>query len=42
MAGACPGYQVGHVIPLPCGGPDEVGNMQWQTMEGAKAKDRIE
>jgi hypothetical protein len=29
-------------LPLGCGGPDAVSNMQWQTVAGAKAKDRWE
>lgn len=40
--GACPGYVVDHIKPLACGGPDKPENMQWQTVEEAKAKDRIE
>jgi hypothetical protein len=40
--GACPGYVVVHVIPLKRGGPDAPGHMQWQTIEAAKAKDRVE
>jgi hypothetical protein len=40
--GACPGYIVDHIRPLKRGGPDTPGNMQWQTEEAAKAKDRIE
>ena len=27
--GACPGWQIDHVIPLACGGCDSVGNAQW-------------
>jgi len=40
--GACPGYVVDHLIPLKRGGPDAPSNMQWQSIEAAKAKDRIE
>jgi hypothetical protein len=40
--GACPGYVVDHVISLKRGGPDDASNMQWQTVEEAKAKDRVE
>jgi hypothetical protein len=40
--GACPGYVIDHVIPLKRGGPDTPVNMQWQTVEDAKAKDRWE
>jgi hypothetical protein len=31
-----------HIIALKHGGGDEPGNMQWQTVEAAQAKDRIE
>lgn len=27
--GACPGWDIDHVIPLACGGCDVVENMQW-------------
>jgi hypothetical protein len=37
--GACPGYWRDHVVPLVCGGPDAVSNMQWQTVADARAKD---
>ena len=37
-----PGYVVDHIIPLECGGADSPGNMQWQTIAEAKAKDRTE
>lgn len=40
--GACPGYIIDHVVPLCAGGPDAPGNMQWQTVEAAKVKDRDE
>lgn len=40
--GACPGYIIDHVVPLCAGGPDAPGNMQWQTVEAAKLKDRAE
>ncbi len=37
-----PGYVVDHVVPLCAGGADAPGNMQWQTVEAAKVKDRQE
>jgi hypothetical protein len=37
-----PGYVIDHIKPLACGGADEPSNMQWQTSEAAKAKDRVE
>jgi hypothetical protein len=40
--GACPGYVVDHVVPLCAGGADAPTNMQWQTTQDAKAKDRLE
>ncbi len=36
------GYVVDHIIPLACGGPDTPENMQWQSKEAAKAKDKWE
>jgi|CXWL01.1.fsa_nt_gi hypothetical protein len=39
--GACPGYVIDHVVPLHCGGPDTIDNMQWLTVEDAKRKDRV-
>ena len=36
------GYVIDHVIPLKRGGCDSPGNMQWQSVEDAKAKDRWE
>lgn len=38
----CPGYVIDHIKALACGGADEPINMQWQTREEAKAKDRWE
>ena len=40
--GACPGYIVDHIKALACGGADTPANMQWQTVEAAKAKDKWE
>jgi len=37
-----PGYIVDHIIPLARGGPDTPGNMQWQTKQEARAKDKVE
>jgi len=37
-----PGYVVDHVVPLCAGGADASSNMQWQTVEEAKVKDRQE
>jgi hypothetical protein len=41
-SGGCPGYVVDHIGPLATGGADDPSNMQWQTAEAAKAKDKIE
>src|SRR5258708_22106501 len=41
-SGSCPGYVVDHVKPLKRRGADSPSNMQRQTTEAAKAKDRIE
>ena len=37
-----PGYVVDHVVALKHGGTDSPSNMQWQTKEAAKAKDKVE
>ncbi len=36
------GYVIDHIIPLKRGGCDDPGNMQWQTVGDAKAKDKWE
>jgi len=41
-SGACPGYVIDHVKPLKRGGADAPSNMQWQTKEAARAKDKTE
>lgn len=40
--GSCKGYIIDHIKPLACGGLDTPKNMQWQTIEDAKAKDKWE
>lgn len=40
--GSCPGYVIDHVTPLKRDGADSPSNMQWQTKEAAKAKDKWE
>lgn len=40
--GPCPGYVIDHVKPLKRGGADDPSNMQWQTKEAAKQKDKTE
>jgi hypothetical protein len=40
--GACLGYVVDHILPLCADGPDDPGNMQWQTVKEAKLKDAKE
>ena len=41
-SGACPGYIIDHVEPLKRGGADAPSNMQWQTIEDSKEKDKTE
>jgi hypothetical protein len=40
--GPCPGYVIDHIQALKHGGADDPSNMQWQTKEAAKEKDRWE
>ena len=41
-SGPCSGYVVDHILPLKRGGADAPSNMQWQTIEAARAKDKVE
>ena len=36
------GYVVDHIVPLKRGGADAPSNMQWQTIQDAKSKDKRE
>lgn len=40
--GACPGWEVDHVVPLCNGGPDKPANMQWLTVEAHREKTRTD
>ncbi len=40
--GACKGYVIDHIQALKHGGADDPANLQWQTTEDAKAKDKLE
>jgi hypothetical protein len=41
-SGACPGYVKDHIKPLGYRGPDTAANLQWQTVQAARAKDKWE
>lgn len=38
VSGSCPGWEVDHIIPLACAGPDHPRNMQWLTREENRRK----
>lgn len=40
--GPCHGYIVDHIYALACGGADRPDNMQWQTIDEAREKDKWE
>ena len=40
--GACPNWEVDHVIPLCAGGPDTPDNMQWLTKSDHRQKTRLD
>ena len=42
VKGSCTSYIIDHIKPLACGGADTPENMQWQTKEDAKVKDKWE
>jgi 5-methylcytosine-specific restriction endonuclease McrA len=38
----CPGWQIDHIQPLKCNGPDALENLQWLTIDDHKAKTKRE
>ena len=40
-AGSCPGFVVGHIRPLTCGGTDSPENMRWQAETAALKTERF-
>ncbi len=40
--GKCSGWIIDHITPLCAGGADSSSNMQWQTLQESKVKDREE
>lgn len=41
-SGPCPGFVIDHIKALACGGADQPSNMQWQTIQAGKNKDKWE
>lgn len=41
-SGACPGWEVDHIIPLCNGGPDKPDNMQWLTVDAHREKTKTD
>src|SRR5438128_2473392 len=39
---SCPHHVIDHIVPICAGGADKADNMQWQTLELSRVKDRIE
>lgn len=40
--GACPGWQVDHVVALCAGGPDKRANMQWINLDDHRFKTYVD
>lgn len=40
--GACPGWQVDHIIPLCAGGEDRPGNMHWLAVDDHRFKTLVD
>lgn len=40
--GACPGWQVDHVVALCRGGPDAISNMAWRTVDDHALKTKFD
>jgi len=40
--GACPGWEVDHIIALCSGGRDEVANLEWRTKEDHSLKTKFD
>lgn len=40
--GACPGWQVDHIVALCAGGPDKRANMQWINLDDHRFKTYVD